>query len=108
MKRSLELWVCKKALLAHLEATGQPLAALSSMNDEQILQYGEEMLQARMNFELARDVVKRRKLPEGMRADNNCKDCYGEGYKVQVTNEGRKLAMCHCVRREVSPIIVMN
>lgn len=108
MKRNLELWLCKKALIAHLEATGQPMAVLSAMNDAQILQYGEELLQARMNFDLALEVVKRIKLPEGMRADNNCKDCYGEGYKVQVTNEGRKLAMCNCVRREVSPIILMN
>lgn len=36
MKRSLELWVCKKALLAHMEATGQPMVALSAMNDAQI------------------------------------------------------------------------
>ena len=107
MKRQLELWLCKKALLAHCMATGQ-LLNLTGMAEREILRMGEELLQARMNFEIAQDVVKRRKLPEGMRADNNCKDCFGEGYRVQVTDEGRKLAMCHCVKREHSPIIIMN
>lgn len=88
-------------------ATGQ-LVNLTGMAESEILRIGEELLQARMNFEIAQDVVKRRKLPEGMRADKNCKDCFGEGYYVQVSDEGRKLAMCHCVRREVSPIIIMN
>lgn len=107
MNRKLELWLCKKALLAHCEATGQ-LLNLSSLSDSEVLRLGEELLEARMGFEIAQYVVKRRKLPEGMRADNNCKDCFGEGYRVQVTDEGRKLAMCHCVKREHSPIIIMN
>lgn len=107
MNKKLELWLCKKALLAHCEATGQILN-LSSLSNRDVLRLGEELLEARMGFEIAQYVVNSGKLPQGMRADKNCKCCYGKGYRVRETVQGKNSEFCYCVKRDISPIIIMN